>query len=127
MRKPFLLAIVYGVAASSGCQRPSVPEASTPTPAAPTEVPPASTSVPVSDKREYQCGEIKVSADFHGTGPVTLRFAETELSLPNVASGSGARYADGNGNEFWSKGDDAMFTIAGQERRICTPASAPPA
>ncbi len=79
---------------------------------------------PVSDKREYQCGEIFVSADFHGQGPVQLRFDGNELTLPQVASGSGARYADGHGNEFWSKGDDAMFTIAGQQMRNCTPKSA---
>ena len=79
----------------------------------------------VSDKREYQCGEIIVSADFHGQGPVQLRFQGNELTLPHVPSGSGARYADERGNEFWSKGDDAMFTIAGQQMRNCAPKTAP--
>ncbi len=85
----------------------------------------SSAETPVSDKREYQCGEIVVSADFHGHGPLQLRFRGNELTLPRVASASGARYADERGNEFWSKGDDAMFTIAGQQMRNCAPKTAP--
>jgi membrane-bound inhibitor of C-type lysozyme len=123
MRTSLWLVIPY-VAALGACQRSIEPEGKpwphendpTPSPIEPV----------VSDKREYQCGEIVVSADFHGTGPVRLRFGGKELTLPLVASGSGARYADEQGNEFWSKGDDAMFTIAGQPIRNCS-SSPPPA
>jgi membrane-bound inhibitor of C-type lysozyme len=38
--------------------------------------------------------------------------------LPNVVAASGARYAEG-GVEFWSKGDEAMFTAAGKAQTNC--------
>jgi membrane-bound inhibitor of C-type lysozyme len=117
------LAIACTAAILSACQR-SPESTATSTPPANPAPPPGSAAV--SDKREYQCGEISVSADFHGTGPVRLRFNGTELTLPQVESGSGARYADELGNEFWNKGDEAMFTIAGQQMRRCSPAATPP-
>jgi membrane-bound inhibitor of C-type lysozyme len=40
-------------------------------------------------------------------------------TLPNAISASGARYAAG-GAEFWSKGDEAMFTAAGKAQTNCT-------
>jgi membrane-bound inhibitor of C-type lysozyme len=39
-------------------------------------------------------------------------------TLPNVISASGARYA-ASGVEFWSKGDEAMFTAAGKAQTTC--------
>ena len=46
------------------------------------------------------------------------------LTLPQVESASGARYADSQGNEFWSKGEAATFILAGQEKRDCKPTAA---
>jgi hypothetical protein len=77
--------------------------------------------------RDYQCAEVAVTAVYHGEGPVDLTFLGKALSLPHVVSGSGARCTDDKGNEFWSKGEEAMLTIAGQQMRKCTPASVPTA
>ena len=64
---------------------------------------------------------------------VTLDYAGRTLVLPQAMSASGARYADGHGNEFWGKGlKDATFTLAGEPARTChgsgeeLPAGAPP-
>ncbi len=121
--RDLLCLTIFGIAILSACQPSVEPRASPPRAGNPV---PSPSGVAVSDKREYQCGDVVVSADFHGTGPVELRFAGKALKLPQVASGSGARYADDNGNEFWSKGDDAMFTIAGQPMRNCVPKTTPP-
>jgi membrane-bound inhibitor of C-type lysozyme len=123
MRALKLIAITCAVGAASGCQ-PSTERQ--PPPASRNDTVSPADGVPVSDKREYRCGEIVVSADFHGTDPVRLRFDGKELTLPQVTSGSGARYADEAGNEFWSKGDEAMLTLAGQQMRNCAPAATPP-
>src|SRR5262245_54816976 len=67
----------------------------------------------------YQCGDLEVTATFDEPDKVALVFGGTTLALPRVPAASGARYADGMGNEFWSKGG-AMFTLAGQPPRSCT-------
>ncbi len=66
----------------------------------------------------YRCGDLEVTAAFDGSSGVTLTFGGATLTLPRVPAASGARYADGLGNEFWSKGG-AMFTLAGQPLRRC--------
>ena len=70
----------------------------------------------------YQCGDLAVTATFDGVGAVDLSWPGGPLTLPKVESASGERYADSQGNEFWSKGEEAMFTLAGQEKRNCTAA-----
>lgn len=69
----------------------------------------------------YQCGELAVTANFHGEGDADINFNGRVLRLPHVPAASGARYADDAGNEFWSKGDaDALLTLAGEAPRGCT-------
>ena len=63
-----------------------------------------------------------MTATFDGVGAVDLSYAGVPLTLPQVESASGARFADGQGNEFWDKGSqEATFTLAGQEKRNCIP------
>lgn len=67
----------------------------------------------------YQCGELAVTGRF-STDQVVLSFNGKTLTLPQAMSASGARYADGQGNEFWGKGlKDATFTLAGEPARTC--------
>jgi membrane-bound inhibitor of C-type lysozyme len=67
----------------------------------------------------YQCGDLAVTGRFTPS-QVTLDYAGKTLALPQAVSASGARYADGQGNEFWGKGlKDATFTLAGQPARTC--------
>lgn len=106
--------------ALGACQRSSEPAASA-NDAAPATSTPAGTVVLPS--HAYQCGDLAVTATFDGVGAVDLSYAGVPLTLPQVESGSGARYADQQGNEFWSHGEGATFTLAGQEKRDCTPAA----
>ena len=66
----------------------------------------------------YQCDDMRVAAEFSGDG-VKLTLGERTLALRHVPSGSGAKYADDAGNEFWTK-DGALLTLAGQPMRQCT-------
>jgi membrane-bound inhibitor of C-type lysozyme len=76
----------------------------------------------VLPSHSYQCGDLAVTATFDGVGAVDLSWPGGPLTLPKVESASGERYADSRGNEFWSKGEEAMFTLVGQEKRNCTAA-----
>jgi membrane-bound inhibitor of C-type lysozyme len=41
---------------------------------------------------------------------VRVRFADRDLRLPHVISGSGARYSDGK-TTFWNKGDSVLMEV----------------
>jgi len=102
------------------CQRSSEPE--TPAAAA-SPVSSAPAGAVVLPSHSYQCGDLAVTATFDGVGAVDLAYTAGPLTLPQVESASGARYADSQGNEFWSKGEDATFALAGQEKRTCVRAA----
>lgn len=76
--------------------------------------PPASQAV-----NHWQCGELLLASRIEGDA-AKLSFSGRRLQLPQATAASGARYADGKGNEFWNKGDSTLFTLAGGERRDCT-------
>jgi len=68
----------------------------------------------------WQCGDLRVGARFdNAAGNVTLTYSGRSRSLPLAMSGSGARYADDAGNEFWTKGDSGTLTLDG-EKHDCT-------
>jgi len=69
---------------------------------------------------QYACGDKTLTVDFHGEGDAILAMGELKLRLPHVPSGSGARYADVDGNEFFGKGrSEAMLTLKGQPPVAC--------
>ncbi|WP_162435183.1 MliC family protein [Pseudoxanthomonas koreensis] len=63
------------------------------------------------------------------TRTATVVHTGGELVLQQAAAASGARYADSNGNEFWTKGPGGTLTLSGTPARECTevvnPATAP--
>lgn len=67
----------------------------------------------------WQCNEMMLATRFAGE-TVAIRFAGTTLRLQLQSSGSGAKYADAAGNSFWTKGNAAMFTLQGEDKRDCT-------
>lgn len=73
---------------------------------------------PAASATRWRCGEILLTAGYRGE-KADLSFSGRDLSLPIARSGSGARYADDKGNEFWSKGDQATLTLVGEEKRDC--------
>ncbi|MDR0181691.1 YbaY family lipoprotein [Lysobacter arvi] len=68
----------------------------------------------------WQCGDLRVGAAFDTVANrVTLSYGGRSRTLPLAMSGSGARYADDTGNEFWTKGDSGTLTLDG-EKHECT-------
>jgi putative lipoprotein len=88
---------VFAWAALAACNQPS--------PAAPL-------------RQIYQCGDFIVTAEFPTPDSVTLGWAGKSLALKRVPAASGAKYADGAGNEFWTR-DGALFTLSGESLRRC--------
>ena len=86
------------------------------TPAAPPTVPVA----------HWECGELGLMSRYDNrAGTVTLAFNGARRILPIARSASGARYADAQGNEFWTKGATGHLTLAGEPVRDCVEASQP--
>jgi len=66
----------------------------------------------------YTCSEtFRFTARFEAEAAV-LTLPDRELRLPQVVSGSGARYSDGK-TTFWIKGDSASLEIDGMSYPDC--------
>ena len=72
---------------------------------------PARTTMP------FKCDEISLIARFSANN-VEIMLPGRTLKLPQVVSGSGARYTDGS-TTFWNKGDTAMFEMNGVNYKGC--------
>lgn len=115
--------------ALAACQKPA-PDA--PRPPAPAPAPAAAAAAPAPapavtrafNTYTYQCGDKTITltvASGEGDPPATLHIDGKTVILPHAISGSGARYADDQGNELWTKGmTDGMLTLAGEAQRTCT-------
>ena len=80
-------------------------------------------TVPVA---HWECGELGLMSRYDkGAGTVTLAFNGTRRVLPMARSASGARYADAQGNEFWTKGATGHLVLAGEPARDCVEAAQP--
>ena len=116
-----LSASLLAVAACGPREQPSA-AAPPPQPSAPAPQAPA----PVAQPSRWRCAELLLSATYAGER-VELFFSGRKLGLPIARSGSGARYADAQGNEFWTKGGQGTLALAGEEKRDCetTPDASP--
>ena len=82
--------------------------------------PPASTAATPAETH-WQCGEQRVAARFDNAAQtVTVVHDRGEVVLAQVQAASGARYADANGNEFWTKGAEGTLTLSGTPARQCS-------
>ncbi|WP_062538099.1 COG3650 family protein, partial [Mizugakiibacter sediminis] len=92
-----------------------------PPPAAPAPPPaPPPAAAPAAPRRlVYQCGDRRIEAQADDDA-IALALPERALRLPRQVSAGGARYADGEGNEFWSKGASARLTLDGGKPQTCT-------
>lgn len=59
----------------------------------------------------FDCDTLALTATFH-EDRVVIELPERALTLPQVVSGSGARYSNG-GATFWNKGREATFEMKG--------------
>ena len=71
----------------------------------------------VASPYTYTCSDLRFTARFEAETAV-LTFPDRELRLPQVLSGSGARYSDGT-TTFWIKGDEATLEIDGKTYSDC--------
>lgn len=133
MRHPALPLCLLSLLTLAACQPATPPAAPVAAPTSPTAAAaPTAPEIPEQQGQTttylYQCGELAVTASFHGEGDADLSFNGRVLKLPHVVAASGARYADAQGNEFWSKGlAQATLTLAGQAPRSCAGPGANPA
>ncbi|WP_084635451.1 MliC family protein [Pseudoxanthomonas sp. J35] len=68
----------------------------------------------------WQCDDQRVAVRFDNAAQtVTVVHDRGEVVLPQEVAASGARYADTNGNEFWTKGPSATLTLSGTPAREC--------
>ena len=106
------------IATSLAACQPASQEASTGT----SEVaPPASTAT--SDERTYafQCGDLAVQATYRGQDSASVVVAGRTFVMSSEPAASGAKYSDGQGNIFWTKGTtEGTLTLAGEPDRSCT-------
>ena len=66
----------------------------------------------------WQCGDLRVATQIRGEA-LRLSGSFGDRTLTHEPSGSGARYADGRGTEFWGKADEAMLTLDGERQPDC--------
>ncbi len=113
------------VMALGACDRGDVPAPEAqPAPDAVTAAQPDAAASPAEAailESQWQCGDQRVAARFDtGAASATLTHDRGQLLLPQAISASGARYADDNGNEFWTKGASGTLTLSGTPARECT-------
>jgi len=130
--------------ALSGCSKPADPAATAPSAAVATPAAspsgtdagaagaaqPAAAVAPVTDNTQitvaWSCDGKPVTAVYdNGKGEVRLSVGSDALTLPEAMSGSGARYADAAGNEYWEHQGEATLTLAGGKPQSCTKATSP--
>lgn len=72
---------------------------------------------PVNTGVAYKCKDLEFIAKFEKE-KIQILLPGRNLMLPQVISGSGARYTDGS-TTFWSKGNNALFEMNGVSYQGC--------
>ena len=124
---PSLLAASLGIVLSA-CQ-PATPPAAASAADLPAPLPEpaagAAAGAAAANETRYRCGDLDVLARFDGEDAATLSIGGRTLSLTSERAASGAKYGDGKGNVFWTKGsDDGQLTLKGEAGRECHAAEA---
>ena len=80
--------------------------------------------VPLGFASTMKCGDRLVEVGFAGDA-ARLRVGQQVYELPAEVSASGAKFGDGAGTGFWSKGNRAVVTLGGVDLPECLPVIAP--
>jgi heat shock protein HslJ len=80
--------------------------------------------VPLGFASTMKCGDRLVEVGFAGDA-ARLRVGQQVYELPPEEAASGARFGDGAGTGFWSKGNRAVVTLGGVDLPECLPVIAP--
>jgi len=116
----FSLAIATALAACQPAQQAASADADASASGA--EAPPPA-AAPTSDERVYafQCGDLAVRATYRGQDSATVVAGGRTFVMANESAASGAKYGDGQGNTFWTKGTtEGTLTLKGEPDRSCT-------
>lgn len=114
---PGLLAASLGLALAA-CQPPSSPAAGGDAAAPATPQPSAASGG--GSQTTYQCGDLSVRATFNGEDAATVVIGDRTLAMTSERAASGAKYADRQGNSFWTQGsDDGLLSLKGEPDREC--------
>ncbi len=114
---PSLLAASLGLVLAA-CQ-PAPP----PAPAAAASeaaAPPPTADAAAASTTAYRCGDLQVRATFSGEDAATVVIGDRTLVMTAERAASGAKYADAQGNSFWSHGsEEALLGLKGEADREC--------
>ncbi|VXB24117.1 conserved exported hypothetical protein [Luteimonas sp. 9C] len=126
------LMLTFALAACGGESTPADPVAQTPPPpppAAAEEAPPTGSlaareaETAPSNTVNYDCEGTRITLAQDGEGEdarVQFVVDGVTLDLPRVETAQGDRFADSDGNIFWSHGaDEARLTLQGEHERNC--------
>lgn len=80
--------------------------------------------VPLGFSSTMQCGDRLVEVGFAGE-TARLRVGQRVIGLQPEVAASGAKFGDGAGNSFWSKGNRATVALDGADLPECLPVIAP--
>jgi heat shock protein HslJ len=80
--------------------------------------------VPLGFATTMLCGDRLVEVGFAGEA-ARLRAGARVIDLAPEAAASGAKFGDGAGNSFWSRGNRATVTLDGADLPECVPVIAP--
>ena len=137
MKTSLLALAAFSLVALSACDRPApAPQANAPDATADSVAPSASDSKadamadamqmdsaanPAAPTQiQWQCGDQQVTTRFDPDNQnMQLEYQGKQLTLATAPSGSGARYRDAAGNEFWEHQGDARLTLAGGTVEAC--------
>jgi membrane-bound inhibitor of C-type lysozyme len=114
------LAMATGLAA---CQPAQQADSTAPGTAAATGEAPPPAAAPTSDERVYafRCGDLAVQATYRGQDSATVVVGDRTFVMAAEIAASGAKYADEQGNVFWTKGTtEGTLTLKGEPDRACT-------
>lgn len=83
--------------------------------------------VDTSDAYVFRCGATQVAVRFQGVERMEMTVAGEVYTMFSVVSASGAQFqsADDPNTVFWTQGDSAMLTLAGEDYPECTLTSEP--
>ena len=120
MRQTNLLVLIGLSLTLSACDNAEKRDVA-PTPNTQSAVEKASPSSVNGNEAVYKCEEMDVKATFIGENAATIVVGGQTLAMKDERAASGAKYSDGQGNSFWTEGDDeAILTLKGQKDRNCT-------
>lgn len=131
MNRSAFASLLFVALLASAC-KPT--EVGTPASAPQSPSPPSDSTAPLSTATRqaatlaYHCDGLEFTVRYEDDH-VTLQTAQQTYTLPQVRSADGARF-ERDGSTFWSKGEDAMVTLAGKPYTNCREqlaSEAPPA